>query len=336
MDETGVALGVCTNTRVIASSKKKKTYIKSPENREWVSVIECVSAAGRKLRCGVIFKGQSLQTSWFPSKSVPDWLYTTSENGWTSKAIGTEWLRRIFIPETAPQLNQHRLLLLDGHGSHVDVEFLWLYKQKKVELLFLPPHATHILQPLDLSVFSIVKSRYRNQIRELARLDDSAPVKKERFIIHYHKAREEGLSEKSQAQESLDIIHRTPQRAQDVYLSRRSLQKSENLSRSTRLVLQKAGKAISTANARAARQEEELFQLRHQLQTTTSTRKRKRIQVDLNERFANIDSIKSAIDETTAVEARRSSSTIERAVKITPRVEAIPSFSSMYNEWQLE
>ena len=34
MDETGVALGVCTNTRVIASSKKKKTYIKSPENRE--------------------------------------------------------------------------------------------------------------------------------------------------------------------------------------------------------------------------------------------------------------------------------------------------------------
>ena len=136
----------------------------------------------------------------------------------------------------------------------------------------------------------------------------------------------------SQAQESLDIIHRTPQRAQDVYLSQSSLQKSENLSRSTRLVLQKAGKAISTANARAARQEEELFQLRHQLQTTTSTRKRKRIQVDLNERFANIDSIKSAIDETAAVEARRSSSTIERAVKITPIVKAIPSFSSMYNE----
>ena len=144
----------------------------------------------------MIFKGQSLQTSWFPSKSVPDWLYTTSENGWTSKAIGTEWLRRIFIPEIAPQLNQHRFLLLDGHGSHVDVEFLWLCKQNKVELLFLPRHATHILQPLDLSVFSVVKSRYRNQIRELARLEDSAPVKKERFIIYYHKAREEGLSEK--------------------------------------------------------------------------------------------------------------------------------------------
>jgi hypothetical protein len=57
MDETGLALGVCTNTRVLSSSQKKKAYIRSPENREWVSIIECVLAAGRKLRCAVIFKG---------------------------------------------------------------------------------------------------------------------------------------------------------------------------------------------------------------------------------------------------------------------------------------
>src|SRR3954471_13608165 len=100
MDETGVALGVCTNTRVIASSLKKKAYVKSPENREWVSILECVSATGRKLRCAVIFKGQSLQSTWFPSRSIPDWFYTTLENGWTSNNIGLEWLKRIFIPET--------------------------------------------------------------------------------------------------------------------------------------------------------------------------------------------------------------------------------------------
>ena len=102
MDETGLALGVCVNSRVLANSQKKKAYIKSPENREWVSIIETVSAAGRKLRCAVIFKGQSLQTTWFPSEAIPDWLYTTSENGWTSKAIGVEWLKRIYIPESTP------------------------------------------------------------------------------------------------------------------------------------------------------------------------------------------------------------------------------------------
>ena len=56
MDETGVVLGVCTNTRVLASSRKKKAYVKSPENRERAPVLECISATGRKLRCAVIFK----------------------------------------------------------------------------------------------------------------------------------------------------------------------------------------------------------------------------------------------------------------------------------------
>ena len=101
MDETGVALGVCSNTRVIASSRKKKAYVKSPEDREWVSIIECVSATGQRLRCAIIFRGKHLQSTWFPVEGVPNSLYTTSENGWTSYAIGASWLRSIFLPETA-------------------------------------------------------------------------------------------------------------------------------------------------------------------------------------------------------------------------------------------
>ena len=71
-DETGVALGVCTNQQVIADARKKKAYNKSPESREWVSVLECVSAVGKKLQCVVIFKGVHLQSTWFPSVNTPD------------------------------------------------------------------------------------------------------------------------------------------------------------------------------------------------------------------------------------------------------------------------
>jgi hypothetical protein len=81
MDETGIALGVCSNSQVIASAHKKKAYTKSPDNRQWVSIVETVSAAGQRLRPAVIFKGKHLQSTWFPAGCVPDWLYTTSENG---------------------------------------------------------------------------------------------------------------------------------------------------------------------------------------------------------------------------------------------------------------
>jgi DDE superfamily endonuclease len=88
MDETGLALGHCKNQLVIGTSNTKYSYIKCPQDREWVSIIEAISATGRRCRPLCIFKGKAVQTSWFVPENVPDFLYTTSENGWTSNDIG--------------------------------------------------------------------------------------------------------------------------------------------------------------------------------------------------------------------------------------------------------
>ena len=369
MDETGVALGVCTNTRVLSSSKKKKAYIRSPENREWVSIIECVLVTGRKLRCAVIFKGQSLQTTWFPSSYVPDWIYTTSENGWTSKAIGVEWLQRIFIPETAVSDGQYRLLILDGHGSHIDIDFLWLCKLHRIQLLYLPAHTSHVLQPLDLAPFSVIKSSYRRQIQELASLDDAAPIKKERFITCYHQAREEGFIERviragwqasgicpfninrvlgsSQvSQRPTTPIHQqqppqqpqdflsTPQGPYDLYIAQRSVQSVENLGRTTRLLLQKAGKALAAANTRAAGLEAEKKRLEQQLEIATSQRKRKRVRVDPNQRFAEVDSIIQAMRAAEASVANQQRSTVSSTSETAAIATAASALESMCSQWQ--
>jgi hypothetical protein len=369
MDETRIALGVCTNSIVLASSSKRKAYVKTPENREWVSIIEAVSAAGQKLRCLVVFKGKSLQTTWFPSESIPDWLYTTSENGWTSNLIGLEWLKRIFIPDTATQSDRYRMLILDGHGSHVDIDFMWECKKNKIAALYLPPHSSHVLQPLDLAPFSVVKSKYRDQIRSLSALDDAAPVKKERFISSYKLARDEGLSERviragwratglspynpelviSSSQVSArpktpplaiqpdypsDSIFRTPQRPQDLYHVQQLLQRSEKLSRSTQRVLGKAGKAIAIANTRSAQLQAANIRLQYQLDSIKNTRSRKRVQVDPNERFNNAEAIRDTIDRAAASAAQNSAQTSEKAAAEAAHRAAASTLQSMCNEWQ--
>lgn len=134
-DETRVALGVYANTRVLASSRKNKFYVKSPEDHEWVSIVQTVSASGQKIQPLVIFKGKSLQTTWSPSQSIPEWLYTTFENGWTSNAIVLDWLKEVFIPRAFISPERYRLLIQDGQGSHITTEFQLLCKQHKVELL---------------------------------------------------------------------------------------------------------------------------------------------------------------------------------------------------------
>ena len=85
------------------------------------------------------------------------------------------------------------MLVMDGHDSHIAIEFLWLCKQNDVQLVFLPSHSSHLLQPLDLAVFSSMKAHYRTAIAELSYLDDAAPVKKKRFIKAYSQARTKAL-----------------------------------------------------------------------------------------------------------------------------------------------
>lgn len=55
MDETGLALGHCKNQLVTETTNTKYSYIKSPQDREWVSIIETISAIGRRCRPICIF-----------------------------------------------------------------------------------------------------------------------------------------------------------------------------------------------------------------------------------------------------------------------------------------
>ena len=85
---------------------------------------------------------------------------------------------------------------MDGHGSHETTDFMYLCYQHNVHLLFLPPHTSHVLQPLDLLVFSSLKSHYRTEIGHLGLLTDSSLIGKRNFLACYCKARKEALSAK--------------------------------------------------------------------------------------------------------------------------------------------
>ncbi|KAI0993129.1 hypothetical protein K3495_g15055, partial [Podosphaera aphanis] len=63
MNEHGLGLGICTNQQVICVSNKNSAYRKTPEDREWVSIVETISVDCRKTRPLVIFKGAAPQSS---------------------------------------------------------------------------------------------------------------------------------------------------------------------------------------------------------------------------------------------------------------------------------
>jgi hypothetical protein len=54
--------------------------------------------------------------------------------------------------------------MLDRHESHESAEFQEYYKAHSIITLYLPPHSSHLTQPLDIRCFSILKRSYGRQI----------------------------------------------------------------------------------------------------------------------------------------------------------------------------
>ncbi|KAF1927806.1 DDE-domain-containing protein, partial [Didymella exigua CBS 183.55] len=59
---------------------------------------------------------------------------------------------------------KYRLLILDGHSSHVTKAFIEYAHANKILLLIFPPHATHALQPLDVACYRPLAQHYSDEL----------------------------------------------------------------------------------------------------------------------------------------------------------------------------
>jgi len=76
---------------------------------------------------------------------------------------------------------EYRLLILDGHTYHFNWEFFDYCLNAKVLPLCLPTHSTHILQPLDVGLFSLLQRYYSNGLDAFIR-NGNAGMNKGEFL----------------------------------------------------------------------------------------------------------------------------------------------------------
>jgi hypothetical protein len=173
MDEKGFLLGILTRSKRIFSRRlyeegKIKAHIQDG-NREWITLLACICADGSALDPAIIYQSASgsLQDSWLQAFDPNDHRahFASSPSGWTNNDIGLAWLKQVFNPSTkAKARSSYRLLILDGHGSHLTMDFIEYCHQNKILLMVYPPHSTHTLQPLDVVMFKPLSSAYSSQV----------------------------------------------------------------------------------------------------------------------------------------------------------------------------
>src|SRR5688572_1130816 len=180
-------MGVIASGMVVTGAERRGNPKRvQPGNREWVTVIQSISAQGWAAPPFIIIAGQYHLSSWYQESTLPgDWAIATTKNGWTDNATGLLWLKH-FNQHIKKRLNgAYRLLILDGHESHHSAEFEAYCKENKVITLCMPPHSSHLLQPLDVGCFGPLKKAYGREIEHLIKCFITHVSKTEFFPAFY-------------------------------------------------------------------------------------------------------------------------------------------------------
>lgn len=161
MDETGVTT-VHKPPRVVSRRGVRQVgSVTSAERGQLVTLALGVSAAGMRIPPFLVFPRQRFHSHFLngaPSGSNG----ACSSSGWMNAEIFVQFLMH-FKKFTRASKGTPVLLLLDNHESHRSLAALEFCRENGIFVLSFPPHCSHRLQPLDVSVFGPFKSAVNTQ-----------------------------------------------------------------------------------------------------------------------------------------------------------------------------
>jgi len=153
-DETGFCISIGHDQWIITRDPTCPVYLGSMTNRELVTVCETIRGDGAVLPPMIIVPGVIHQQHWYTATSIPDnYLLATSESSYNNDELTIKWIGHFQRFSAERQSGEYRLFLLDGFGSHCTKEFLEYCEVNNIVVFCLPPHSSHLLQPLDVVVF---------------------------------------------------------------------------------------------------------------------------------------------------------------------------------------
>jgi hypothetical protein len=188
-DETGFMMGIIFSGMVVTTSDGRgKAKLAQPGNREWATVIQGVNALGWAIPPFIILAAQYHLANWYTECDLPaNWRIATTDNGWTTNAVGLDWIKHFDLHTVPRTKGKYRLLILDGHESHHSTEFELYCQEQKIITLCMPPHSSHLLQPLDVGCFGPLKQAYGRQVEGLMRMHINH-VSKLEFLCGFREA----------------------------------------------------------------------------------------------------------------------------------------------------
>ena len=177
VDETGLAYEHRPQ-KLVTLKGQQKVRCRTANNKSQITVVACVNAIGQAIPPYVIYDAKTLNPGWMQG-GVPGTAYTRSPSGWIDTELFHLWMKDHFLQYAVSR--RPLLLILDGHSTHYQPATVQYAKDNGVVMLCLPPHSSHVSQPLDVSVFSPLKKHWNDAIHKFLSQNPGRVVTKYSF-----------------------------------------------------------------------------------------------------------------------------------------------------------
>jgi hypothetical protein len=162
-----------SSIKVVAKKCSKSMRHTIADDREWMSIMTCVNAVGSSIPNMYIFKKKTRPIIDYIRNCEPNVaMHVMAKKWYMTSEFFSDWLQHFKnnVPRGISRENKH-LLILDGHCSHVTREVVLFGLEIGLEILPLPAHSTHELQPLDVAIFHPFKLNLAHEKMKKMRKD---------------------------------------------------------------------------------------------------------------------------------------------------------------------
>lgn len=138
--------------KIVASGRYRAQAVTAGRSKT-VTLIGWANAIGYQVPPYFVFPGQRMIDSLLHG-ATPGVSGTVSKSGWSNTAIFEQYMQQHILPYLPGRDENNQVLVLyDGHRSHVSLPLIQWAKDNHIILFVLPPHCSHLLQPLDVSCY---------------------------------------------------------------------------------------------------------------------------------------------------------------------------------------
>jgi hypothetical protein len=196
MDESGFTTrplkGIQKNCVFSRDRSTSPRFLETQEGNH-VTLVGAVTRSGTALVPLLLSTRQNLPVELASSYVGGEFYYFHTPKGYLTGLAMDYWVDTVLLPYVIAVRTRFTdrftcVLILDGLRSHSTPHTQEIFRDQDIRVIDLPPHTTHLYQPLDLCIFGISKKEYRISGEGKTDLVEKISKKIERILKSWHRA----------------------------------------------------------------------------------------------------------------------------------------------------